>query len=80
MNFIDTRPFDVLVVGHSLGLSDRVLLKSIFEHQHCKAIRLFHRGSEEDYFLKGIALSRHFDDKLKMRRKVVPFDIEDRLN
>lgn len=76
MNIIDSDEFDVIVLGHSLGLSDRVLLESIFEHENCKAIRLFHRG-KKSHFYKLIALSRHFKNKQSMRKKIVEFDEND---
>lgn len=76
MNIIDSDVFDVIVLGHSLGLSDRVLLESIFEHENCKAIRLYHRG-KKSHFEKLIALSRHFKDKQSMRRKIVEYNQHD---
>ena len=76
MNIIEAEPFDVLVLGHSMGLSDRVLLESIFENENCKAIRLFHRGSKRSFEDKVIAISRHFKNKQSMRRKIV-FDEKD---
>ena len=77
INALYEQEFDVFVFGHSLGLSDRVLLKTIFEHENCKAIKLFHRGSKESQFSKRIALSRHFTDKIKMRSKIVDYSDED---
>lgn len=77
INALYEQEFDVFVFGHSLGLSDRVLLKTIFEHDNCKAIKLFHRGSKESQFSKRIALSRHFTDKIKMRSKIVDYSDED---
>jgi hypothetical protein len=67
-------PFEVFIVGHSCGLSDRTLLKTIFEHDNCVGIKIYHRGSEHDHFLKNIAISRHFKDKAKLRDKILPFD------
>lgn len=77
INALYEQEYDVFVFGHSLGLSDRVLLKTIFEHKNCKAIKLFHRGSKESQFSKRIALSRHFTDKIKMRSKIVDYSDED---
>ncbi|MBU3658640.1 MAG: hypothetical protein FGM14_02110 [Flavobacteriales bacterium] len=77
MDIVESNPFDVIVLGHSMGLSDRVLLESIFEHENCKAIRLFHRGNKRSFEDKVIAISRHFKDKQKMRRKIVDFDPND---
>ncbi len=71
------QPYEVVVVGHSMGLSDRVLLKTIFEHENCIAIRLLHRGSKPNHIQKRIALSRHMDDKLEMRGKIVPYSASD---
>lgn len=79
INALYEQEFDVFVFGHSLGLSDRVLLKTIFEHDNCKAIKLFHRGSKESQFSKRIALSRHFTDKIKMRSKIVGYSEEDKM-
>jgi hypothetical protein len=67
-------PFEVFIVGHSCGLSDRTLLKTIFEHDNCVGIKIYHRGNEHDHFLKNIAISRHFKDKSKLRNKILPFD------
>lgn len=77
MDFINAEDFDVYVIGHSLGLSDRVLLKTIFENDKCKAIKLYHRGNEQSQFKKRIALSRHFEDKIAMRNKILNYSDED---
>lgn len=79
INALEENEFDVFIIGHSLGLSDRVLLKTIFEHENCKAIKLFHRGSKGSQFSKRIALSRHFTDKIKMRSKIVDYSEEDKM-
>jgi hypothetical protein len=67
---VESHEFDVVVFGHSLGLSDRLLLNTIFENSNCKAIHLFHSGSE-NHFKKRIALSRHFDNKKEFRKKLI---------
>lgn len=61
--------FDVVVIGHSLGLSDRVLFRTIFEHDNCKFIHLSHTGGDS-HMRKRIALSRHFGDKTKFRGRL----------
>jgi hypothetical protein len=77
INSLDLEYYDVLVIGHSLGLSDRVLLKTIFNHEKCCAIKLIHRGSEESQFESRIALSRHFTNKELMRKRVVHYNSQD---
>lgn len=80
ISFLELDEYEIFVVGHSMGLSDRVLLKSIFEHDKCKAIRLFHRGNERSYFNKILALSRHFDNKEQMRNKIIRYNSKDTIN
>lgn len=63
--------YEVVVIGHSLGLSDRILFETIFENENCKLIHLTHTGNDS-HFKKRIALSRHFKDKKKLRSKLVP--------
>jgi len=77
INFIESDYFDVVVMGHSLGISDRVLLKTIFEIDFCKMITILHRSENKNDFKKWIPLSRHFDNKVKMRRKIKDFEDED---
>src|SRR5690606_37692919 len=48
MDYIHYDQFEVIIAGHSLGISDRVLLKTIFEHDNCKAIRILHRGRHDE--------------------------------
>jgi hypothetical protein len=67
---VENHEFDVVIFGHSLGLSDRLLLNTVFENSNCKAIHLYHSGSE-NHFKKRIALSRHFDNKKAFRKKLV---------
>lgn len=76
LEFVNQTHYDVIIMGHSCGLSDRVLLKTIFEHQHCMNIKIYYHKIDEiqnDYFFKTQEISRHFDDKLKFRSRIVPF-------
>lgn len=72
-NTIESAPFEVFIYGHSCGLSDRTLLKTIFEHDNCKAIKILHRGSKESHRKIAMNISRHFDDKIKMRKRIIDF-------
>lgn len=74
LNFISLGDFDVFIVGHSCGLSDRTLLKTIFEHENCLAIKNYHYKGESEDFSKRMEISRHFNDKIKMRERLFPFD------
>jgi len=79
LSFIDGDDFEVIIMGHSCGISDRILLNSIFENPKCTGIRIYYykkNESENDYFVKTQEISRHFGPKNKnlMRKLVVPFD------
>jgi len=72
--------FEVHIMGHSCGLSDRVLFNHIFEHDNFDRVQLYYyqygeKDYENDYFQKTQELSRYFklNSKHKMRTKVVPF-------
>ena len=80
VSYIEDEQFELFVAGHSLSLSDRVLLKTIVEHNNCKMIRFFHRGNYEDYRTLVGSMTRHFDDKIKMRDKFLPYDKGDTIS
>lgn len=69
--------FRVYILGHSLGISDRLLLNSLFEHKKTDLIKIYFYEEESgnDYFYKTQELSRHFklNQKHEMRKRVIPF-------
>lgn len=75
LSYIDSAPYTAYIIGHSCGLSDRVLLNEIFEHKNCERIEVFYhiRSDGSDNF-KEITqeISRHFRPHNKdiMRRRV----------
>lgn len=80
LSYIDSAPYSVSIVGHSCGLSDRVLLNEIFEHPNCKEIEIFYhqRSANIDNFKETTQeISRHFKHQSKnaMRRKVIEKNI-----
>lgn len=80
ISYINDARFELFVAGHSLSLSDRVLLKTIVEHENCRMIRFFHRGNYEDYRTLVGSMTRHFDDKIKMRDKFLPYEKNDTIS
>lgn len=74
LNYLESNDFDVFIIGHSCGLSDRTLLKTIFEHRKCLAIQKFNFQGEQEDFNKRMEISRHFSDKILMRERVLPYD------
>ncbi|MDR0965088.1 MAG: bacteriophage abortive infection AbiH family protein [Myxococcales bacterium] len=76
--FIESETYEIFVMGHSCGLSDRVLLKTLFEHKNCHSIKCFYHqptGSDgrEDFGKLVRNISRHFDDKALFRKRIVNF-------
>ncbi len=74
LRFIESEAFDIEILGHSCGLSDRVLLSTVFQHENCQTIKIhYHQRSktENDFFRKTQEISRHFRDKAKMRKVIV---------
>lgn len=77
---LERGPFRLHLMGHSCGLSDRVLLSSIFNHPNLEDVRIYYhdRGEDgNDYFQLCQNISRHFHDKHAMRRKILPCKGED---
>lgn len=75
--FINSNFYSVVIMGHSCGLSDRVLLNSIFCDDRCCSIKIYYHQrnkDETDYIEKTQEISRHFPPALKntMRTRIVP--------
>jgi len=73
VRYIDSEEFEVFVVGHSCGLSDRTMFREIFEHNNCKSIKIFYYERPDgstDFTEKTFEIARHFSDKGVMRKKI----------
>ncbi len=77
LEFIDLAPYQIHILGHSCGLSDRTLLKLVFEHKNCLSIKIFYHQKEHynNYTNLTQAISRNFTDNGLMRKKVVDFTL-----
>ena len=75
LNHLNSGEYQVFVMGHSCGLSDRTMFKEIFEHENCKSIRLFHYNG--DFHDKAINVSKHFSNKGHMRKLIVDYKASD---
>ena len=74
LKFIESGIYQVFVMGHSCGNSDRTLLNTLFEHRNCVSIKVFYWQPEvgkDDYSNLIRNISRNFNDKPKMRDMVV---------
>jgi len=64
---------EVLVMGHSLGLSDKTLLNQILDHEKVTKIKLFHRKGLPGYNKLSYNLSRIVSSKTYNSGKIVNF-------
>jgi hypothetical protein len=74
LDFINTDYFQIFILGHSCGNSDRTLLNTLFEHSNCVSIKPFYykKSDGTDNFEEIIMnISRNFKDKASFREKVV---------
>lgn len=73
--FVESAPYQVYIMGHSCGNSDRTLLNTLFEHPNCVSIKPFYyvdKESGKDNYLDIVQnISRNFTDAKKMRDRVV---------
>lgn len=74
LEFIESAPFQVCIMGHSCGMSDRTLLNTLFEHENCISIKPYYYKKEDgtDNYLELVQnIYRNFTDMKLMRDKVV---------
>ena len=74
LSFIDSAPFQIYIMGHSCGNSDRTLLNTLFEHKNCVSIKPFYHQKDDgtDNYIEIIQnISRNFNDMRLMRDRVV---------
>lgn len=74
LSFINEAPFQIYIMGHSCGNSDRTLLNTLFEHKNCITIKPFYhlKVDDTDNYIEIIKnITRNFTDMQLMRDLVV---------
>lgn len=74
LEFLMAAPFQVFIMGHSCGNSDRTLLNTIFEHENCISIKPFYHKDEngkDNYMEITQNIYRNFTDMKSFRDRVV---------
>ena len=74
LEFIESDSFQIIILGHSCGLSDRTLLNTLFEHRNCVSIKPYYYINEQgkDNYLDIVQnISRNFTNPQLMRDRVV---------
>jgi hypothetical protein len=75
LNFIKLDKYQVYIMGHSCGISDKTLLNTLFEHENCLSIKVFYhdRGDGTDNHNDIVSnISRNFTKKELFRERIVP--------
>lgn len=74
LKFINSAPYQVYIMGHSCGNSDRTLLNTLFEHNNCVSIKPFYYQKDDgsDNYIEIVQnIHRNFTDMKLMRERVV---------
>ena len=76
LSFIESEPYQIVIMGHSCGNSDRTLLNTLFEHKNCVSIKPYYykwgEGEKDDNYIELVQnISRNFKDMKLMRDRVV---------
>lgn len=66
--------FVVEIIGHSCGLSDRILLKQIFESENCQGIHVHYYQDLDNYLQTAFEISRHFESNIRFRQMLKSFE------
>lgn len=74
LDFINSESYQILIMGHSCGNSDRTLLNTLFEHPNCISIKPYYyiKNDGSDNYIEIIQnIYRNFKDMALMRDIVV---------
>jgi hypothetical protein len=77
LDFIESDNYQIFVMGHSCGNSDRTLLNTLFEHENCQSIKIFYhkecdeQGAMDDFSDIYRNTTRNFKNFTDLRAKVV---------
>ena len=74
LEFVESAPYQIYIMGHSCGTSDRTLLNTLFEHPNCVSIKPFYYQNDkgQDNYIEIVQnISRNFSNAQKMRDRVV---------
>ena len=74
LSYIGMGPYQIYIMGHSCGNSDRTLLNTLFEHGNCISIKPFYykKNDNSDNYIEIVQnISRNFTNREKMRDRIV---------
>lgn len=65
---------EIYIIGHSCSISDRTLLKELFNNDKCKWIDIYNHNGKKSYTNSLYGISRYFDNNQIMRSKVLDYN------
>ncbi len=68
-----TKQIDVSIIGHSCGISDKLILQEIFNHENIRSIRILYHKEYESFFQKQVNIDRIMNND-SLFKKLKPFD------
>lgn len=74
LQYAESAPFQICILGHSCGNSDRTLLNTLFEHKNCMSIKPYYhidKDGKDNYMEIVQNIARNFTDMKLMRNRVV---------
>jgi hypothetical protein len=74
MAYLQPYVYEIYIMGHSCGVSDKTLLNTLFENLNCSMIKIFYHKiseNEDNYIDVYKNISRVFTDKQRMRKIVL---------
>lgn len=74
LRFIESGPYQIYIMGHSCGQSDRTMLNTLFEHKNCVSIKPYYyqKSDGTDNYMEIVQnICRNFTDMKLMRDRVV---------
>lgn len=74
LGFIDDGDYEIFVIGHSCSITDRTLLNMLFENDACKKIHVYHYSGIKSYLKTAYNIARNFNDKVRLRKVLQPFN------
>lgn len=74
LGFLHLGEYEIYILGHSCGITDRTLLNMLFEDIFCKKIHLFHYNGIKSYMNTSYNIARNFKNKVKLRQVLQPYN------
>ncbi len=74
LSYIESAPYQIYIMGHSCGNSDRTLVNTLFEHKNCISIKPFYNqkpNGTDNFFELAQNINRNFTNMKYIRDRVV---------